>query len=188
MTRIGIEPNRVSLELSLTPGIALSEGVVRDIDSNKDGTLSSSERLEYAAHVLSGVTLRVDDALPLRLKPMGSRFPDIDSIRSGDGVIHIESEAEIARLATGVHRLVFRNDNGSESSVYLANTLQPDGEGVVVTQQARDVDQRELSVEFNVDPSNHRWVWVGLAGLLLLVTVRTAPGPARSRRTTAQGT
>jgi hypothetical protein len=176
--RIAIEPNRVSLELSLTPGIAVAERVVRDIDVNGDGTLSSTEQLEYAAHVLSGVTLRIDSSLPFRLKPGRSSFPDIDALRSGDGVIQIESEAEVPALAPGVHHLVFRNDNSSKESVYLANALQP-GKGIAVTQQARDVDQRELRVEFTARPSSGQWIWIGLAGLLILVSARTpirAPG------------
>src|SRR5207342_1363841 len=165
--RIAIEPDRVKLELSLTPGIAVTDGMIRDIDVNGDGTLSSFEQLQYAAHVLSGMTLRIDDGLAAGLKLKGSRFPDLDSMRTGDGVIQIQSEAEVPRLSAGAHRLVFRNDNGSEGSVYLANALLSDDNEIAVTRQARDVDQRELMIDFVMLTSKRRTMWVGIAALLL---------------------
>jgi len=169
--RIAIEPDRVTLELSITPGIAVTDGIVRDIDANSDGTLSSFERLEYAAHVLSGMTLRIDDAVAPRLKLKGSHFPDLDSMRTGDGVIQIQSEAEVPRLGAGAHRLVFRNDNGSEGSVYLANALLSDDNEIAVTRQARDVDQRELTIDFVMLTSKGRAMWMGIAALLLAAVV-----------------
>ena len=169
--RIAIEPDLVTLELSLTPGIAVTDGIIRDMDANRDGTLSAFEQLEYAAHVLSGMTLRIDDAVTPGLKLKGSRFPHLDSMRTGDGVIQIQSEAEVPRLAAGAHRLVFRNDNGSQGSVYLANALLSDDDEIAVTRQARDVDQRELTIDFVMLTSNRRPVWMGIAALLLAAVV-----------------
>ena len=39
--RLAIDPGRVQLELDLTPGIALAEAIIADIDRNRDGSLSA---------------------------------------------------------------------------------------------------------------------------------------------------
>ena len=49
------------LELSLTPGIAVAEAVIREIDVNGDAVLSGPEQHLYAGRVLRAVSLRVDD-------------------------------------------------------------------------------------------------------------------------------
>ena len=42
--RIAIDPDRVEIELDLTPGIALAESILADIDRNHDGLLSAEEQ------------------------------------------------------------------------------------------------------------------------------------------------
>ena len=39
--RLAIDPGRVQLELDLTPGIALADAIIADIDRNRDGSLSA---------------------------------------------------------------------------------------------------------------------------------------------------
>ena len=39
--RLAIDPARVQIELDLTPGIALAEAIIADIDRNRDGSLSA---------------------------------------------------------------------------------------------------------------------------------------------------
>ena len=58
--RIAIDPGRVQIELDLTPGIALAEAIIADIDRNRDGSLSADEQRAYASLVLSALTLEVD--------------------------------------------------------------------------------------------------------------------------------
>ncbi|HXI29434.1 MAG TPA: hypothetical protein VNG89_13440, partial [Vicinamibacterales bacterium] len=36
--RLAIDPGRVQIELDLTPGIALAEAILADIDRNRDGS------------------------------------------------------------------------------------------------------------------------------------------------------
>ena len=47
--RLAIDPARVQIELDLTPGIALADTIVADIDRNHDGSLSADEQRAYGA-------------------------------------------------------------------------------------------------------------------------------------------
>ena len=51
--RLAIDPGGVQLELDLTPGIALAEAIIADIDRNRDGSLSDDEQRAYGRLVLS---------------------------------------------------------------------------------------------------------------------------------------
>ena len=46
--RLGVEPDRVELELDLTPGIAVADATIADIDRDRDGVLSAEERGAYS--------------------------------------------------------------------------------------------------------------------------------------------
>ena len=46
--RIAVEPDRVHFEMSLTPGIAIADAIIREIDQDDDGALSSGEQQAYA--------------------------------------------------------------------------------------------------------------------------------------------
>jgi hypothetical protein len=96
-------------------------------------------------------------------------------MRSGEGSIAIESEVTVPLLSAGAHRLIFRNGSAETDVVYLANALVPPDERVTVTAQRRDVEQRELTVDFEVrgTPAASRdqweqWGWVGLASSVIL--------------------
>jgi hypothetical protein len=169
--RIAVERDRVQLEMNLTPGMAIADGVIREIDEDRDGVLSQEEQRAYAGRVLSALTLRVDDSAPLHVQLAGSSFPDVAALRAGDGAIIIRSGADVSRLPAGPHRLFFQNRNTAGNSVYLANALVPEDEDVAVTGQARAGDQSQLTIEFVVrgaSPSRDQWAWIGVAGALML--------------------
>jgi len=66
--RIGIEANRIVVEMSLTPGTAVAEQVFSSLDLDGDGRLSPSEIGGYARSVLHDVVLDLDErACPLTL-------------------------------------------------------------------------------------------------------------------------
>jgi hypothetical protein len=46
--RLAIERDGVQLEVDLTPGIAVAEAVIADIDRNRDGSLAEAEQRGYA--------------------------------------------------------------------------------------------------------------------------------------------
>jgi hypothetical protein len=169
--RIGVESDHVRVEISLTPGIAVADAVLGEIDVNRDGVLSPLEQHSYAEQVLDHITLLVDDSLPVRLALAESRFPDPAAIRNGNAAIDLRLKADMPRLADGAHRLRFRNDHPTTNGVYLANALVPDSPRVAVTGQRRDVDQRELTIEFTkraAPRSVDGWRWIGIAGALLV--------------------
>ena len=58
--RIGVEPGRVELELDLTPGIAVADAIIAEMDRDHDGVLSDSEKRAYVSQVLAGIDLHID--------------------------------------------------------------------------------------------------------------------------------
>ena len=53
--RLAIDSTGVRLELSLTPGIAVADAVIRDIDADRDAVLSPAERRTYSQRLLNGL-------------------------------------------------------------------------------------------------------------------------------------
>jgi hypothetical protein len=147
--RIGIEPARVQLELDLTPGIAVAESILRDIDRDRDGSLSAAEQRAYALAVLAALRVEIDGApAPVRLD--ATQFPSHASVRRGEGTIRLRMTAALPPLAGGAHRLLFRNRHHPSRSVYLANALVPENAGVLVKAQRRDDRQTELTIDFDL--------------------------------------
>jgi hypothetical protein len=169
--RLAIDPGRVHIELDLTPGIALAEAILADIDSNRDESLSAEEQRAYGSAVLSALTLEVDGT-PVRAQLGASSFPDVEAMRRGEGTIRIESAATLPRLSIGPHQLLFRNSYHPDGSVYLANALVPESDRIVVTAQRRDGDQSELIIEYVVRAapatSTAAWVFGSLAAATVL--------------------
>jgi hypothetical protein len=152
--RIAIEPGLVQVEVSLTAGQLMADRLLQAIDADGDGTLSAAERLHYAQRVRDSLTLRVDDGPSLPLTTIEARFPTAEAMRTGDAAITILVAGALPPLAAGPHGLSFRNDHAPEGSVYLANALVPVIDRVAVTAQHRDVDQRELEIDFEVAPTS----------------------------------
>src|SRR5438132_7778031 len=90
--RLAVDPDRVELELDLTPGIAVAETIIADIDRDRDGLLSPHEQQAYAASVVSAVELEVDGR-PLQMQTAALTFPDLDAVRRGEGTIRLRSAA-----------------------------------------------------------------------------------------------
>jgi hypothetical protein len=176
--RIAIDPAGVRLELSLTPGMAVADAVIRDTDVNGDAVFSPAEQRAYAERVLRRLSLHVDDRpVPLTLGP--STFPAATTLRGGDAVITLRIDAGMAP-APGAHRVAFRNANAMHGVVYLANALMPDDDRVAITGMTHAVDQSSLTVAYTVRPSRD-WSWLWL-GVLICGT------PAAIRRRRAAGT
>jgi hypothetical protein len=159
--RIAIEPAGVRVELSLTPGIAVADAVIRDIDVDGNAALSPAEQRRYAEGVLRGVSLRIDDR-QVALAMAGIRFADPAALRNGDVAITLEAVSPPLRLSPGTHQIAFRNGNAAHGAVYLANALMPEGHQVAISKLAHAVDQSQLTVAFTVRPPTWRWdFWRG---------------------------
>jgi hypothetical protein len=176
--RLAIDPARVEIELDMTPGIALADAILADIDRNHDVSLSADEHRAYRALVLSALELEVDGTR-LKLEPGASRFPEIDEVRRGEGTIRLHFAATLPRLSAGVHQLSFRNKHQRSRSVYLANALVPQSYQVTIAAQRRDVDQTELTIDYALRPapagSTAVWLVAGLAIATALSAVLIRP-------------
>jgi hypothetical protein len=172
--RIGIEPNRVELQLDLTPGIAIADAVIDEIDGNRDGVLSVPEQQAYAGRIGGALELAVDGRR-LALHPMLSTFPDAGAFRRGEGTIQLRSEIAVPAASDGNHSMTFRNSYRRDTGAYLSNALVPATDRVVVTAQTRDADQRELRIDYVVRGSRPASppIWMfGVLGAVVIVAAR----------------
>jgi hypothetical protein len=170
--RLGIDPDRVELALDLTAGIAVAEVVLSEIDRDKDGMVSVAEARAYSDRVLSAIALDVD-GIPLRVELVESTFPTFDTVRKGEGTTRIQATASMPRLDDGLHHLRYRNAYRSDIGVYLANALVPASDRVIVAAQRRDVNQRDLVIDYMLSgqrtPTARRGLSVGVAGAIILI-------------------
>jgi hypothetical protein len=177
--RLAIQPDRVELQLDLTPGIVVADRIIADIDRDGDGVLTAEEQHAYVARVRNAIALTVDDSRPLNLQLQQAdtsvRFPDVDAFRSGEGSIHLRFDAALPRLSNGAHRISYRNTHVPEIGAYLSNALVPDSDRVAITSQRRDVDQHELTVEYDLHgglpASAQAWLLGGFASAALLAAI-----------------
>jgi len=173
--RLAIDSGTVQIALDLTPGIALAEAIIADIDRNRDGSLSPDEQRAYGGLVMSALTLEIDGT-PVRAQLGVTDVPGAEAMRRGEGTIRIQSTATLTRLSLGPHQLLFRNRHHPDRSVYLANALVPDSDKVAVTAQRRDVDQRELIIDYVLRAApaapTGAWLWGSIAGAMVLSVLR----------------
>ena len=171
--RIAIDPDRVRIELDLTPGIAVADRVLAEIDRDRDGSISPFEERAYAGRVLGALSLAIDGR-PVALRLTGSSVAPMSAIRRGEGTFRVELAAPLLAVTLGPHHLLFRNGHRPDVSVYLANALVPGNNRIAVTNQGRDYDQRTLDVDYVLREDTHATWWrtgLGAAGVLVLLVV-----------------
>jgi hypothetical protein len=145
-SRISIESGCIAVEINLTPGAAVADGVIAKIDRNEDGEFSPAETEAYASDFVRSLSLQVDGVeQSLLLERYRSTSPA--EMRQGMGTIRLYAAAKPS-LAGGPHRLVFRNTHRSDIGVYLVNALVPSDERIRIHGQSRDFLQREYAVEY----------------------------------------
>lgn len=149
--RIAIDPDRVQITLDLTPGISRADDILAGIDSDRDGSISAQDTQAYARELLTNLALDVDGA-PIRLELAASTFPTVAAVRNGEGTMRVDAAAALPRLRDGAHHLHYRNSHRSDISVYLANALVPESRRIAVTAQRRDRDQRDLVIDYVLEP------------------------------------
>ena len=134
--RLSLDPERVRIELDLTPGIAVAESVLAEIDRDKTSAISADEAQAYVAIVRNAIRIEIDGrVLPVEL--VTSTFPVVEAMREGEGAIRVELTAVLPALSAGAHRLLYRNSHRPDIGVYLANTMKPASDRVAVTSQRR---------------------------------------------------
>ena len=183
-TRLSIDAERLQIALDLTPGIAVAERVVSDVDNDANKMISAGEAQIYYGRVLSAIAVELDGR-PLVLELSEGTLPDVDAMRRGEGTIRIHATAPLAQLGEGTHHLRYRNSHHSDIGVYLANVLVPSSDRVSITRQQRDVEQRELTVEYVLAAEGnarvHGGALVAMVGALMWVTTRWRRRPRASQ-------
>ena len=144
-TLVAIEPSGVRLQINLTPGVAVAEQVLAQID--RDGAISKNEAAAYAELLKRDLTLRIDGR-NLELKLTASEFVPPAELRTGSGTIQMEFSAIFGPLAAGPHRLTLENRHLTTMSVYLINASQPRFATVQITRQKRNENQSAGEIEF----------------------------------------
>jgi len=147
--RVAVDPDRIAIELDLTPGIAVAEQMLAAIDRDGNRSISDEEAAIYRREVLDAVTVDLDGA-PLSLELVDSTVPEVAAVLNGEGTMRLHAAAALPRLSSGTHRLRYRNSHRSNIGVYLVNALVPASERVSIVAQRRDVDQRDVTIEYTL--------------------------------------
>jgi len=150
-TLVVIEPSAVRLQINLTPGVAVAEQVIAEIDRDRDDAISKNEAAVYAKLLKGDLTLRVDGR-KLDLKLTASEFVPPAELRTGSGTIQMEFSAIFGPLPTGPHRLTLENRHLTTISVYLINAAKPRFATVEITRQKRNENQSAGEIEFTFHP------------------------------------
>jgi hypothetical protein len=151
-TLVVIEPDRIRLQLNLTPGVAVAENVLALIDRDHDGLISTNEAASYSQLLKSDIIVRLDER-EMKLKGIASYFPGLAELRTGWGFIQIEYSATAGALANGPHKLTIENRHLPKFSVYLVNAAQPASGSIHITKQTRNENQSTAEIQFTFEPA-----------------------------------
>ena len=154
-TLVSIEPNRVRLEINLTPGVEIAESLLARIDGGRDGVISEKEAAAYAESLRRDLIVKMDGHT-LESKLTASSFSPPAELRSGSGMMQMEFSAAPGSLSPGQHRLTVLNHHLPKVSVYLFNAAQPDfftagsskSKAIEITAQKRNENQSAGEIEF----------------------------------------
>ena len=180
-----------SCELDLTPGIAIADGLIAEIDRDRNGILSETEKRDYIARVRRDD--RHDDRRPFAARRAGgrglSRYGGAAKRRRRDPSSRRRSA--LPTLSNGAHQLTFRNRHRPDISVYLANALVPESDRIGITAQDRDGEQSALTIHYIVGAEQAQrlpfWLMfpLGIVGWAIAETpiaARAAPIAGVSKR------
>lgn len=176
--RIAVDPGRITLELDVTPGVAIVDSLVPEIDRDRDGTIDAREQQDFIRRLLGSVDLSLDGRR-LELTDRTATFPDLSALRTGEGMIRVRASVAVPTQSAGVHQVAFRNRYREDVSVYLANALVPDSNRVTITAQHHSAEQRELAIDYELHAETTAvpWPWILAAALLIstLFAIRSVP-------------
>ena len=178
--RIAVERERITLELDVTPGVAIADSLIPEIDRNRDGSISAREQHDFARSVLGSVDLSLDGGR-LELTGITATFPELDALRAGEGMIRLNASAAIPTQSVGTHQVAFRNWYREDVSVYLANALVPDSEQVAITAQHHSAEQRDLTIAYELHAESPMlWIWMLLPVALAFAIFVLRPTPKQA--------
>jgi hypothetical protein len=168
--RVSLAHTRVDLEIDLTPGASVADGIISLIDRDGDKRVSPEEAAQYGRDVLADVVLEIDGR-PIALTLNHVEAPPLEEMRHGLGTIQVRASADVERRMSFRRELHFQNNHHAASSVYLVNALIPTDPGISVVSQTRDATQRGARIEYSVRPQWPKYVYWPLLGVAALFFV-----------------
>jgi hypothetical protein len=169
--RVSIARDRVALDIDLTPGANVADGIIALIDRDGDERISPLEAERYGRDVLADVVLELDGR-PIALTLERVEAPSLEEIRHGLGAIQLRASGDVETRMTFRRELHFQNNHHAGSSVYLVNALVPSDPGISVVEQTRDAKQRDARIKYTVTrqwPKYLYWPVLGVAALVLIL-------------------
>jgi len=179
-TLISVEKNRLQAQITLTPGVAVFQVLLAEIDTDADGVISETEQRAYAARVLRDLSLTIDGH-PLTPRLISRQFPTIQEMQAGRGEIQIEFSADLP-LGGANRRLIFENHHFRQIAAYQVNCLVPRDPDIRIAAQNRNYSQSLYQLEYvqaGVQSNSPVLAWcssdrVWLGALALLLCARFA--------------
>jgi hypothetical protein len=173
---VTIAKNRVEVEMTLTPGVAVYRALITTIDTNADGVVSEAEEHAYADAVLRDLSWSIDGH---RLSPRWTsiRFPSTDEMKEGQGEIQIDVRADLPPGGR-TRALTFENHHQPRISIYQVNSLVPADPHLRIAAQDRNYSQSHYRLDYeqtDVSTGRPSFAWLGLiliAPLALLLRQR----------------
>lgn len=164
--RVSLAHSRVALEIDLTPGAAVADGIIALIDRDADKRISPLEAERYGREVLAEVVLALDGrAISLTLDHVEA--PSLEEMRHGLGTIRVRASGEVESRMSFRRHVRFQNNHQPGSSVYLVNALIPSDPGISVIEQTRDAKQRDVRIEYSVRPQWPKYVYWPVLGVVV---------------------
>lgn len=165
--RVAVSAERITLQLGLTPGVAVAAGIIARIDLDGDGVVSPREAGRYGALVLADLDVSLDgDRCAVEL--IRVEVPPPDEMREGAGTIRLDAAVRVAP-GSGRHAIVVRNRHLAEQSAYLANALLPESDSIGIVRQARDARQQTFMLTFAIDANRSNGIGWSIGGAALLL-------------------
>lgn len=164
--RVSLAHTRVELEIDLSPGASVADGIISLIDRDDDKSISQAEAERYGRDVLADVVLELDGhAVSLTLDRV--EVPSLEEMRHGVGAIQVRASGTVESRMSFRRELHFQNNHHPDGSVYLVNALMPSDPGISVVAQTRDAKQRDVRIEYSVRPQWPKYVYWPLLGLVV---------------------
>ena len=143
-----LDPERVTVELDLSPGSKVAGEVVKTIDTNHDGRIDDAEGRAYAGVVLAALAIQIDGE-PRALTVTEAHYPPAEHLATGEDKLSLAFVATFPALAPGAHQIRFSNGHHPVESAYLAHTFT-ETKRVILGKQRRDATQQELTGDYRV--------------------------------------
>jgi hypothetical protein len=169
---ISLGKDRITLEMRLSPGVAVAPMVLAGIDRNGDGVFSDAEETAYVEQLLRDVSVTLDGE-PLIFHSTSKTFASIDALREGRGEILIQFFASVTGSKSKERKLTFENHHQKQIAAYLVNTYTPSDPDLQIIAQDRNYNQSSYRLDYaQAAPSSPVGQRITLVVILLLMSSR----------------